>query len=155
MLTNPGGPPPFNPEPERGRGVRIYWRISAVVIGLAILYSGGVLWSRWESNRDYEKQQAAKQREQDQAEVEMMGGGKFDILNFYATPAAVNRGESIQLCYGVSQAKSVTLEPQSNPVWPSYSRCVDATPRATTTYTLTATDASGNKKSASLVVHVR
>ena len=67
----------------------------------------------------------------------------------------IRRGQPVQLCYGVANAKTVTLEPQSNPVWPSYSRCVEVTPAETTTYTLTITGDSGNSKSQSLVVTVR
>jgi len=48
----------------------------------------------------------------------------------------------------------VTLEPQSNAVWPAFERCVSVTPAKTTTYTLTATDAAGNKKTATAEVEV-
>ena len=54
----------------------------------------------------------------------------------------------------VANAKTVTLEPQSNPVWPSYARCVDVAPTKTTTYTLTISDAAGHTKSQSLTVTV-
>ena len=67
----------------------------------------------------------------------------------------MHRGEEVDLCYGVSNAKTVTLVPQPNAVWPSYSRCVQVSPQKTTTYTLTVTDAAGNTKSASLTVEVR
>jgi hypothetical protein len=60
----------------------------------------------------------------------------------------------VQLCYGVANAKSVKLEPQPNPVWPSYARCVRVSPTETTTYTLTITDAAGNTKTQSLQVNV-
>lgn len=159
MLMDSRGSGGSNPGPQPGRGMRTYWRISAVIVGLALLYSGGVLWSRWQANKDLEaeqeKERAAKQREADQGTVDMMGGGKFEILNFYGSPATVKRGESAQLCYGVSNTKSVTLEPKADAVWPSYSRCIEVTPKKTTTYTLTATDASGNKKTASLMIKVR
>jgi hypothetical protein len=85
----------------------------------------------------------------------MMGGKELAIQNFYATPGEVRRGQTVQLCYGVANAKTVTLEPQSSPVWPSYSRCVDVTPTKTTIYTLTIADASGNTKTQTLQVKVR
>lgn len=155
-LTGGSGP---DPGPRKASGMRAYWRISAIVVGLAVLYSGGVMWWRWHDTRAIEQKQAAeraaKQHDEDEGTLRMMGGGKFDILNFYASPAHVSAGDSVQICYGVSNTKSVTLEPQSNPVWPAYSHCVEVKPGKTTTYTLTAMDASGKKKTSTLVVHVR
>jgi len=87
--------------------------------------------------------------------VETLGGNKFDILNFYASPGKIRRGESAQLCYGVSNAKTVRLDPPAGDVWPSYSRCFDVTPSKDTTYTLTADDGQGNTKTASLTIEVR
>ena len=84
-----------------------------------------------------------------------MGGKQLAIQTFYATPGEMRRGQSVQVCYGVANAKTVKLEPQSNPVWPSYARCVEVTPAKTTTYTLTITGAAGDTKSQSLVVTVR
>lgn len=118
-----------------------------------------ILLSRWWQNRSFEyraRQAAAeKQREDDRAALEQMGGKELAIQTFYALPGEVRRGQSVQLCYGVANAKTVRLEPQSNPVWPSYARCVDVSPSKTTTYTLTIADASGNTKSQSLTVNVR
>ena len=85
----------------------------------------------------------------------MMGGKDLAIQTFYATPGEIHRGQTVQLCYGVANAKTVTLEPQSNPVWPSYSRCVDVTPTKTTIYTLTINDVVGHTKSQTLEVKVR
>lgn len=73
---------------------------------------------------------------------------------FYASPATVRKGETVTLCYGVANAKNVKLEPQSNPVWPSHSRCVDATLRKDTIYTLTIDDGNGHSQSQSLTVRV-
>ena len=95
-----------------------------------------------------------RQRERDRADLEQMGGKELAIQTFYATPGEVRRGEPVQLCYGVANAKTVTLEPQSNPVWPSYSRCVDVSPTKTTTYTLTVADASGHTLAKTLQVTV-
>ena len=49
----------------------------------------------------------------------------------------------------------MTLEPQTNPVWPSYTRCVDVKPTKTTTYTLTATGTDGDTLSREVTVKVR
>jgi hypothetical protein len=132
---------------------------SSIVIGIALLVVGWIFFSRWQENRDIERrtveERAQKQRENDQRTVEQMGGKELDIQNFYASPGAIHAGETAQLCYGVANAKTVKLEPQPNPVWPSYARCVDVTPRKTTTYTLTITDAAGNTKSATVDIKVR
>jgi hypothetical protein len=128
--------------------------------GLAIvaLVVGWMLLSRWQENKRIDRQSAEarseKQRENDRAALDQFGGKELDIQSFYASPGAVRRGGSVQLCYGVANAKTVTLEPQPNPVWPSYSRCVDVTPKKTTSYTLTVSDAAGNTKSQTVEVKV-
>ena len=132
---------------------------SKLVFTIAALIVFWIFFSRWWENRSIEfrsrEAAAEKQREQDRATLEQMGGKELAIQTFYATPGETRRGQSVQLCYGVANAKSVKLEPQSNPVWPSYSRCVDDKPTKTTTYTLTIADAAGNTKSQSLTVQVR
>jgi hypothetical protein len=147
MLTDP------NPEPPSS-GINLYVVIPIVVFLLGTLYVGGVFYSRWRSNREIEAKSADAQRTHDANVYQAMGGDRFDILKFFAYPAMVSRGDSVTLCYSVSNAKSVTLEPQSNAVWPAFERCVSVTPAKTTTYTLTATDANGNKKTATAEVEV-
>ena len=130
------------------------WSLIAVVA----LIVGWMVFFRWWQNRAIEhrvrEERTEKQREDDRATLEQMGGKELAIQTFYATPGEIRRGQSVQLCYGVANAKTVELEPQSNPVWPSYSRCVEVTPARTTTYTLTITGASGDSKTQSLVVTV-
>lgn len=128
---------------------------SSLLILIAALYVGWIMVSRWEENREIERREAEKKREDNRQAVEMMGGNRFEILSFYASPGIVRKGESVTLCYGVANAKKVTLEPQSNPVWPSYARCVDVAPVKDTTYTLTAEDAAGQVKTETLTVKVR
>ncbi len=86
---------------------------------------------------------------------ESLGGSKFEILNFYVAPNLIQPGEQTQLCYGVSNAKEVRLDPPVASVWPSSARCVYASPKKETTYTLTAVDAQGNTKTATVTVQVR
>lgn len=64
------------------------------------------------------------------------------ILRFYATPQNPFKGEKTMLCYSVENAKQVTLDPPVDRVWPALSRCVEATPAKSTTYTLTASRGS-------------
>ncbi len=102
-----------------------------------------------------EQRELEKKNEEDRRTVEQLGGERFEILQFYASPPAIRRGEAARMCYGVSNAKTVRLDPPSGAVWPSFSRCVDVAPVKDTTYTLTAEDAAGHSKTASVLVRVR
>ncbi len=146
-----------NPEPNNSTPK--IWRYGSIVLLIAALISGWVLWSRWQENRDLEykaaQEKAAKDRDAAQKTVDTLGGDRFDILSFYASPGIIHRGESAQLCYGVSNAKNVRLDPPVDSVWPSYNRCFDISPTKDTTYTLTADDGNGNSKSASFTLKVQ
>ncbi len=146
---------PNDPDGEPDAKIRVFLRYSWVIIGVTVLFVGGVFFSRWQENRRIEQRALEKKRDEDRRTVEMFGGDRFEILHFYASPGVIRRGETTQLCYGVSNAKTVRLEPQTNAVWPSFSRCVDVAPSKDTTYTLTAEDAGGHSKTAALVVQVR
>jgi cbb3-type cytochrome oxidase subunit 3 len=132
---------------------------TSTLLLIALVYVGGTFYMRREQNREIEKRAAdaaaAKERTNDAQTVEQLGGTEFKILNFYATPGLVHPNETVQLCYGVSNAKTVKLEPQTNFVWPSVSRCVDVNPKKTTDYTLTIEDGNGNSKTSTLTVLVR
>jgi hypothetical protein len=132
---------------------------SSIMLGFAFLVVAWILYSRWEGNRLIERksreEKSQKQMESDRIALEQLGGKELAIQNFYATPGAIRRGETVQLCYGVANAKTVKLEPQTNPVWPSYAHCVDVAPTRDTTYTLTIADAAGNTKTQTLEVTVR
>ncbi len=149
-------PPSASPLKSLFKNLSLY---SWGALSIAALVVVGILFSRWWQNRsiDYRAREtrAEKQREDDRATLEQMGGKDLAIQNFYATPGQIRRGQSVQLCYGVANAKTVKLEPQPNPVWPSYSRCVDVSPDKTTTYTLTIADAAGHTLSQSLTVNVK
>jgi hypothetical protein len=118
-----------------------------------------ILYSRWQGNRLIEQRNreeaSRKQSENDRLALEQLGGKELAIQSFYASPGAIHKGESVQLCYGVANAKNVKLEPQPNAVWPSYARCVNVSPAKSTTYTLTISDASGNTKTQALEVVVK
>jgi HAMP domain-containing protein len=148
-----------NPVPERKQFLKNPLLYSSAVLVVALLGVVYVMLSRWQENRSIERQsaeqRAEKQREQDSIAVEQMGGEKFAILDFYVSPKVIRRGESAQLCYGVSNAKSVKLQPQSQPVWPSPAHCVDVSPSKTTTYTLTIENAGGQQLSQTVDLKVR
>lgn len=132
------------------------FKFSWIVVIIAAFVVGGIFYSRWQENRDIEQKAADAKRAKAQQLVEDFGGNDFKILNFYAAPGAIRRGDSAALCYGVSNAKAVTLEPKaSEGVWPSLNRCLEVSPKKTTTYTLTATDSSGHKQTATLTLEVQ
>jgi hypothetical protein len=131
----------------------------SIIIALcAGLYLGFVLFTRWESNRTFEKRNAAKTAEEqhanDVAAVQSLGGSELAIRAFYLSPPAVYAGESSQICYDVANAKTVTIDPPVGEVWPSHSRCLDVSPKKTTKFTLTITDAKGQFTSQSIELKV-
>jgi hypothetical protein len=131
---------------------------SSSAILVVAIYVVWVLFSRHIANRNYEErirtQQAEKQRQSDQAAIEQLGGSELAIQMLYATPQ-IHHGETAQVCYGVANAKAVTLQPQENPVWPSHNLCVDVKPKKTTTYTLTATGSDGKVVTQQVTVTVK
>src|SRR5258708_34645029 len=148
---------PENQPPERSifKNPLIY---SSLLILIVAAYVGWILVSRHQASRAYEERaeqvQAKKQRESDQAAIEQLGGNDLAIQMLYATPR-IHRGETAQICYGVANPKTVTLEPQSSTVWPSHNLSVEVKPVKPTTYTLVATDAEGKSVTQTVSVEVR
>src|SRR5258708_38353956 len=138
------------PDPQKKSILKnpfLYARAVLAIVALAVLW---ILASRWLENRNFEKratqERTQKQQEQDRIALEQMGGKELAIQNFYASPGMIHRGETVQMCYGVPNAKTVKLDPKSNPVWPPYPRSVDAPPTKSTPHTLTIADAAGNTR---------
>jgi len=154
MLTE-SKPTQEQPKQKPGRAFRIYLVVSSTGILIVAIYIALTFYSRREEALEIRQKAAAQQRESDQRALDMMGGTAFDILSFYASPGHISRGESVNLCYGVSNAKAVSLDPKDANVYPALNNCVIVTPHKTTTYTLSAEDAQGNKKTASLTVIVK
>src|ERR1700757_1641395 len=119
---------------------------SLLILGV-LLYVSYVLYARRESSKEYERQirerQSEQRHEEDRLAVEQLGGSELAIRGLYISPAAIHPGESAQLCYDVAKAKTISLNPPVGEVWPSHSRCLNISPRKTTTYTLTIQDAAG------------
>jgi len=137
-------------------GLSTIFKLSWILVGIGVLVVAGIFYSRAQENRDIEEKAAAAKRAQARQIAEDFGGNHFKILNFYAAPGAIHRGDEAAICYGVSNAKSVSLEPKATEdVWPSLNRCVEASPKKTTTYTLTAVDSAGHKKTATLTLTVQ
>jgi hypothetical protein len=143
---------------DGSKGSSPFLKISALLFLVVIIYVAYIFYSRAQRNRPFEERAAeekALRAAADQKAVQGMGGDKFEILNFYADPAAISKGDATDLCYGVSNASTVTLQPQSNAVWPAFSKCVSVSPRKTTEYTLTATSPTGEVKTSKVTVPVR
>jgi hypothetical protein len=147
------------PEEKQAHGLRNLWVGFGAVVLIALAYVGFTMWSRHTENADLaSKQQAAKsaqQRESDAAAVEELGGSDFKIIAFYASPGLIHRGDTVDMCYGVSNAKTVKLDPPEGNVWPSANRCMQVTPRKTTTYTLTIDDGKGKTANQQLTITVK
>ncbi|PYU05927.1 MAG: hypothetical protein DMG34_07175 [Acidobacteria bacterium] len=130
---------------------------SSLLVLIVAVYVGWIIFSRHQDTRAYDKRaadaQGKKQREQDQAAIEQLGGSQLAIQMLYAPPR-IHRGETAQVCFGVANARTVTLEPQNSQVWPSHNLCVEVRPAKTTTYTLTATGADGQSVSQEVTVEV-
>jgi hypothetical protein len=76
------------------------------------------------------------------------------ILAFYPRDAVVTEGEKTLLCYGVSNAASVRVDPPVDGVSPSLTRCVEIRPKVETRYTLTAVGSDGQSVSQSATVRI-
>ena len=86
-----------------------------VFILLAALYTGWTFYSR-RQNAAVEFRRAAEAREIERSrkDVELNGGSQLKITMLYASAAAVRRGQTAQICYGVVNAKNISFVP-TNP----------------------------------------
>ena len=146
-------------QPEKKSPLKNPYVYSSFLILIVLIYVGYIMYSRRESSREFERSQTEKsteqRREDDRKAIEQLGGSELAIQSLYVTPAAIHRGEKAQLCYNVSNAKTVSLDPPEGTVWPSHSRCLDLSPKKTTTYKLTITGAAGQTIDQSIELKVR
>jgi len=127
--------------------------VTAAVL-IAVAYDGWIFYSRWSSARDAERARAEKEAADARRTLEMLGGGNLKILDFYATPGTIRPGEHASLCFGVSGAKSVRMEPAVEALHPSLSYCLQVAPLQDTEYELIAEDGAGRRAAQSVRVHV-
>jgi hypothetical protein len=132
---------------------------SSLALLAVLLYVLWIFFSRWQENRQLlrraTEERSQKQLDADRQTIDQLGGKELAIQSFYASPGIIHRGGTLQICYGVANAKTVKLEPQDNPVWPSYNRCVEVAPKKDTTYTLTIEDAAGHTQIQTLDIKVK
>jgi hypothetical protein len=129
------------------RLVRFMW----VAAAAALLYLGWTFAQRYRSNREFER---ARERQMAPAPLPDYGSD-VKILQFYASPRVLKKGEQALLCYGVANSRNVRIEPPVGEVWPALSRCLYVTPQKDTRYTLIAEGADGKRVEESFVIQVR
>jgi len=129
--------------------------IMPVFVLIAALYSAWIFYSRWNAEREARKAAEVQAVERARKDVELNGGTRLQIRTLYASPGVVRRGQSVQICYGVANAKNVSFDPPIPNVWPSMSRCVDVAPAKSTTYTLNVDDGAGHRDKAQVSVKVK
>ena len=125
---------------------------------LLLAYVGWIFYSRWHENSAINEQVKTEEQQKEQKRatdtVETLGGTDFKIISFYASPGLIHRGDEVTMCYGTSNAKSVSIDPPVGEVWPSVNRCFQINPKKTTKYVFTADDGKGTQKTAELTIVV-
>jgi len=129
--------------------------VMGVAILIAALYVGWVFYSRWDADHRADEERKEREIEDAKRTVEMLGGGKFKILAFYAYPGLIRAGEETRICYGVSGTKAVRIEPPVEELKPSLSRCFSVKPRKTTEYKLIAENGNGQTATESFIIKVQ
>ena len=132
--------------------MRKFRNLTWFVVAGVVLYSGYILLSRRMADQRWEDAQR-KEAPKNVPGVPPPSAG-VKILQFYTSTPAVARNERALLCYGVANAKAARIEPAVEEIKPSLSRCIEAHPQRSTTYTLHATGHDGNTVSSSIEVTV-
>ena len=102
---------------------------------VAALYTAGVLHSRCS---------AAEQGERQVTDAEAAEAINPPVWACKADARSIRAGQRLSTGYGVSNAVKVTIEPGVKELEPLVTRCMEAYPRKTATFTLTAEDAAGH-----------
>ncbi|HTX38924.1 MAG TPA: hypothetical protein VME43_28060 [Bryobacteraceae bacterium] len=76
------------------------------------------------------------------------------ILQFYASVGILTAGQRALLCYGVENARSITISPSIDGVYPALSRCVEILPQHTTHYVIMAEGYDGRVATQSFTLAV-
>lgn len=123
-------------------------------LAIGALYVGYTFYARYDANQKMQRRTTEKEGEEAEQELNRLGGTSLKIAQLYA-PASLGKGQTGKLCYGVVNAKTVTLDPPVERVWPALTRCIEIKPTHSTTYTLTATDEAGHsvQQAATVEVH--
>jgi len=117
MLTDPNPAqqrPAQQPAPKSPLKNPILY--SSLALLAVLLYVLWIFFSRWQENREIQRraseERSQKQLDADRQTIDQLGGKELAIQSFYGSAGVIHRGETVQLCYGVANAKTVKLEPQ-------------------------------------------
>ena len=138
--------------PEHRDLVRSLLPFMTIALVIALAYAAYTWYSRRQATR--EMQQRSQQQQAPSLPPEYQTD-KVKILSFTIDPAAIARGSSAQLCYGVMNAKTVSFDPPLPGAEPTSSHCLTIRPPKTTAYKLTAQGVNGGSESATLTIRVR
>lgn len=126
---------------------------TTVVLLIVAIYVGWTFYSRSQAAKEARDAAAAQKASRNKQVVDQIfGSGDVKLLNFSISQIHLKRGETAHLCYGVSNAVSVLIEPHVEDTKPSYNHCLEIAPKHDTTYTLTAKDKAGHIAKGSLSV---
>jgi hypothetical protein len=132
-------------------------RKAALVLIVPILvfaiYDVQIFYSRWLYTRHEQRAARAIKEEEARRTMAMLGGGELKILNLYGTNV-IRRGEHGMICYGVSGAKSVRIEPPVEKLQPALAHCFQVSPSVTTKYKFVAEDGTGQTATQELTIQV-
>jgi hypothetical protein len=95
---------------------------------------------------------AGKQATQDLTVT--LGAAVAKIIEVQVSSVDIKTGDPVSICYKVKNAKSVKVSPMIAPS-PGMPNCVVDSPKKTTTYTITATGAGGDRDEEHVTVKVR
>jgi hypothetical protein len=109
--------------------------------------------NRYWDARALERQAEEQKRTQTRLPADL-NTDQLKILQFYASPPQIRRGEKALLCYGVLNARSVRIEPGTETLTPAVSRCIEVTADKSTEFKITAVGATGNSAQASVRLQV-
>ncbi len=154
LLDSPESQEPTEPRPSSPLSSILPYTTVALIV--ALLYVGWTFYSRHEDTRRAEEEAAAKKAAANQRVVDAVyGSGALKFTRLSVSQAVLAKGESAQFCYGVVNATTVKMDPPIEQAKPTYNHCLEIAPKKTTTYTITASDASGHSEAKSLTVHVQ
>ena len=125
-----------------------------LVLVAAVAYDAWVFYARWSDARQAERTRQEKAAADAQKTLDLLGGGGLKILSFYATPGAIHPGERASLCYGVTGATSVRMEPAIEDLHPALTYCMQVSPAKDTEYKLIAEDDAGHTTSSAVTIHL-